>query len=424
MPRITHGFPAWTAFEIIPAVLISLVVQSMISLFAAAIPVLAPAIAAARGWNASAIALYPLIVYTTAILLSFRIPGLLWRLGGMGLSLTCVAVSAAALVMLLPPYAAAAGLAAAAIGCATSAMNPASAQVLGPRTTARTAGLIMSIKQTGVPLGGVLAGALVPVMVQRFGWRAAALELAMAGAALVIVLLPSMRWLNGVAAARPAAFRPLDPVKHLLGMSGMPALLLATVPFNGMQLCLRSFFTIYLVTNERLSLVAAGVAFSVSQAAGMVGQAVWAATSDRLLSVDAVMAIVGLLMTAAAACTAAMTPHWPLGAIVLVAAIYGISAAGYLPVLLGEVARRSPPGRTGALTSGAQLFPLGGSIIGPLAFGAMAAILGMPAAFALAAASTLSGTVLLALPHRCFAMPPAARQRADTNRGIPQRGGT
>ena len=135
----------------------------------------------------------------------------------------------------------------------------------------------------------------------------------------------------------------------------------------------------------------------------MIGQVGWAALSDRLLSVHAVMAIIGMLMTAAAFCTAAMTPHWPLGAIFVVAAIYGVSAAGYLPVLLGEVAKRSPPGQVGALTSGAQLFPLSGSILGPLAFGGMAAVMGMPAAFVLAAASTLAGTALLAAPHRLFA---------------------
>ena len=127
-----------------------------------------------------------------------------------------------------------------------------------------------------------------------------------------------------------------------------------------------SFFVVYLVTDQQLGLVTAGVAFSVSQAAGMIGQVGWAALSDRVLSVHAVMAIIGTLMSAAALCTASMTPHWPLDAIIVVAAVYGISAAGYLPVLLGEVAKRSPPGQVGALTSGAQLFPLCGSILGPL----------------------------------------------------------
>ena len=395
-----------TYVDVPAAVLISLLVQATTSLFAAGIPVLAPVIVAEHGWNATVIAFYPPVVYITAFLISFQIPRLLFRVGGMGLSLVCVAIGAAGMLLLLPPYAATAALASVAIGCGTGAMNPASPQVLGPRTTARTAGLVMSIKQTGVPLGGVMAGALVPMLVLRSGWRAAALELAVIGVALVIVLLPSERWLNGAAApAKPAAFRPLDPVRHLLAIPGLPTLLLASVTFNGMQLCLRSFFTIYLVTDQRLSLVTAGIAFSVSQAAGVVGQVGWAVLSDRWLSVHAVMAIIGVIMTAAAFCTAAMTPHWRLGAVALVAAMYGISAAGYLPVLLAEVARRSPPGQVGALTSGAQLFPLGGSIVGPLAFGATAAVLGMPAAFVMAAASTLASTTILAAPHRLFATP-------------------
>jgi MFS family permease len=227
------------------------------------------------------------------------------------------------------------------------------------------------------------------------------------------VLLPSVRWLNGAAKpAKPAAFRPLDPVRHLLAVPGMPTLLIASLTFNGMQLCLRSFFVIYLVSNQRLSLVAAGVAFSISQVAGMAGQVGWAALSDRLLPVHGVMGIVGMLMTTAAFCTAAMTTHWPFGAVALVAAVYGVSAAGYLPVLLGEVAKRSPPGEVGALTSGAQLFPLSGSIVGPLAFGGMAVVVGMPAAFALAAASTLAGSALLAVPHRLFADLFRERRRA------------
>jgi MFS family permease len=403
---------AGTRFDVPAAVALSLVVQTTISLFAAGIPVLAPEIVAERGWSATVIAFYPTVVYIAALLISFQIPGLLVRMGGMGLSLACVAISAAGVLMLLPPYAAAAALTSVAIGCATGAMNPASSQVLGPRTTARTAGLVMSIKQTGVPLGGVVAGALVPILALHRGWRGAAIALAVMGAVVAVVLLPTVRWLNGGAAVKPAAFRPLDPVKRLFAMPGMPTLLFASVTFNGMQLCLRSFFTVYLVGNLRLGLVAAGLAFSVSQAAGMVGQVLWAAMSDRLFAVHAVMAVIGMLMTAAALCTAAMTPQWPLVAVILVAAVYGVSAAGYIPVLLGEVARRSPPGETGALTSGAQLFPLGGSIIGPLAFGAMAAVLGMPVAFVLAGACTLAGAVILAVPPRRFAGATAAADGA------------
>jgi MFS family permease len=237
------------------------------------------------------------------------------------------------------------------------------------------------------------------------------------GSALAIVLLPSVNWLNGAARpAKPVAFRPFDPVRHLLVMPGIPTLLFASLTFNGMQLCLRSFFIVYLVTNQRVGLVTAGVAFSVSQAAGMIGQVGWAALSDRVLSVHSIMAIIGVVMSAAASCTASMTPNWSFGAIIFVAAIFGVSAAGYLPVLLGEIARRAPPSQVGALTSAAQLFPLSGSILGPLAFGGIAVIMGMDAAFVLAAASTLAGTALLALPHRLFAVWDVPARRAKSKR--------
>jgi Major Facilitator Superfamily len=404
MSRFSQIFRAGTHLDVLAAVFVSLLVQMTMSLFAASVPVLAPAIAAERGWSPTIVAFYPTVVYATALLISFRIPELLFRMGGMGLSLASLVIGGAGLLLLLPPCAAAAASAAAAIGCGTAAMNPASSQMLGPRTTARTAGLVMSIKQTGVPLGGVMAGAVVPMLASRFGWPMAAVELAATGAALALVVLPSVSWLDGAAkAAKPAAFRPLDPVRHLLAMPGMPTLLLASLTFNGMQLCLRSFFVVYLVADQKRTLVTAGIAFSVSQAGGMIGQVGWAALADRLLPVHAVMAIIGTLMSTAALATAVMNPHWPLGAIFVVAALYGVSAAGYLPVLLGEVAKRSPRGQVGALTSGAQLFPLAGCILGPLAFGGTAAVIGMPAAFVLATASTLAGTVLLAAPDRLFA---------------------
>ena len=62
------------------------------------------------------------------------------------------------------------------------------------------------------------------------------------------------------------------------------------------------------VADVRLDLVTAGVAFGVSQAAGMIGQIGWAALTDRVLPVRVDMAAIGALMSAYALATAAMTP--------------------------------------------------------------------------------------------------------------------
>src|SRR5215469_18241792 len=99
---------AGTYFDVLAAVFISLAVQMMMSLFEASIPVLALVIAAERGWNPIIVSFYPIVVYVTAFLISFHVPGLLFRIGGVGLSLASVTLGGVGLLLLLPPYAAAA----------------------------------------------------------------------------------------------------------------------------------------------------------------------------------------------------------------------------------------------------------------------------------------------------------------------------
>jgi len=103
MSRPSQLARAGPHFDVLAAVFISLLVQMTISLFAASVPVLAPAVAAERGWNPTVVAFYPVVVYVTAFLISFEVPRLLFRMGGMGLSLASVTLSGAALLFLLPP---------------------------------------------------------------------------------------------------------------------------------------------------------------------------------------------------------------------------------------------------------------------------------------------------------------------------------
>jgi len=255
----------------------------------------------------------------------------------------------------------------------------------------------MSIKQTGVPFGAMLAGVLVPRLVLRSGWHQAVVELAAGGVALAILVLPLVRWLNGPPVADKARlFQPFEPARQLAAMPGMFKLLIASMTFVAMQHCLRSFFTVYLVHNLGFSLGVAGLAYGVSQAAGIAGQIVWAIVSDRLLTAHTVIAAIGVLMTSAASLTAAFRPDWSVPSIIAVAAIFGVSASGFLPVLLGELIRKAPPGQAGALTSGSQVFLTPAALVGPLLFGGVASVLDYSTAFATLAACTLVGSVMVA----------------------------
>lgn len=380
--------------EVPMAVGLSLIVQTMISLFAACVPVLAPAIAIDSGWNVGLISFYGPILYLAALFFSFQVPNILRRVGGMGLSLICVVLSGVGLALLLPGNIALAGAVPLAIGVANGGMNPASAQILGPRTTARTAGLIMAIKQTGVPLGGVFAGILVPILVLHSGWRGTVAWFVFASLIAVTCLLPTVRWLNGGQSPNPKPFRPLEPIRHLLAMDGMRSFIITAMTFVALQQCLRSFLTVYLVHSVGFSLPVAGLAFGASQAGGIFGQILWAVVADRILRPHTVMGIIGLLLTIAAALTAAFTPNWPLAGIIAVAMLFGITAAGFIPVVLGEVARRSPPSEIGAMTAGANIFLIVSMLVAPLLFGAIASTLNYSAAFVALAACALTGSVI------------------------------
>lgn len=387
----------WSPAVAVGAIFIATVVISLIN---ACVPVLAPKIAADRDWNVALITFYAPTVCIASLLINFLSPYLLQRLGGMGLSLVCVAFSVAGLLFLLPHGMGLIIGAPIAVGLATGALNPASVQVLGPWTTPRNSGLVMSIKQTGVPLGGVLAGALVPFLVLNSGWEVTVVDLVLASSAMGVMLLPTVGWLNGARRSAPATkYRPLEPVRRLLAIPGMLRFLVAALAFVSMQLSLRSFFTVYLVKELGFGLATAGWAFSASQAAGAIGQIGWAVMSDRLLPASTVMAIVGTLMTVGAALTAALTPGWPVAGILAVAVLFGVSAAGFIPVVLGEVTRRSPPGQAGALMSGANLFILSGVLVGPLIFGAVLSVTSYATAFAVLAAGTLIASIVVAMPY-------------------------
>lgn len=387
--------------EIAAAVLITLLVQTAISMVAACIPLLAPMIAEARGWTIELITFYAPLVYCVAFTVNFAGPRLIARFGGMGVNLICVASGAAGLACTLFHSVILFAFSTLGIGLAVGMMNPAGAQVLGPRTTPATAGTIMAIKQTGVPLGGIAAGVLTPLLAVSYGWHWAVVVFIAGSALLIASLLPTLRWLNGDAKrSERRAVGQIEAMRSLLCSPGMGTLIAAGTMFSAALVCLRTFLAVYLVKELGFSLAVAGAAFSASQIAGMLGQLGWAALSDRLLRPHRTMALVGLVIAAAAAVMAGFSAQWPAVAVTAVVSAFGAGAAGFVPLLLGEVARRVEPARVGAVTSAANLFLLAGVIVGPMAFGALAILRSYQFAFGALALGILAISLVTAARTR------------------------
>ena len=65
------------------------------------------------------------------------------------------------------------GLGALVMGTGYGPVTPSSSAILVDRTPENRRAFVFSLKQTGVPIGGALAGAIIPALILAIGWKAA-----------------------------------------------------------------------------------------------------------------------------------------------------------------------------------------------------------------------------------------------------------
>jgi len=362
---------------------ITMAVQAMVSMAVLAVPSMAPAMARSLAVSPSLVGAYIAVLYVGAILASMSAGPLVLRFGAIRVSQWGLVACAAGLALLaasssLPLAAVGAFL----IGLGYGPITPASSHVLVRTAPAHRVSLIFSIKQTGVPLGGVLAGAVVPPIVVASGVATALWSLCVACVIVAAVAGLIRRQLD--ADRQPG--RPISlagfaqPLKLVAGHPELRRLSAVSFVFSTMQMCLAAYLVTYLNAGLGYTLVLAGLALSASQLGGVVGRIIWGWLADRWISPARMLAVLALLMGACAIATAALRPGTSLVVLVGLLTLFGASATGWNGVYLAEVARRAPPGRAGEATGGSLAFTFMGSVLGPIPFGMVAAAAGTFAA--------------------------------------------
>lgn len=378
----------------------TLAVQALVTIASLAMPIMAPSAAPDLGTAPSAlVGAYSAFVYVGALTATLFCGGFVVRHGSIRISQAALAVCAIGLALATAgpwPLVMAAALV---VGLGYGPTTPASSHILSRHTSPRLMSLVFSIKQTGVPVGGMIAGALVPALVLDHGWHGAAWivgGLCLAGA---LAIEPTRRRFDADRDRRAALFRGgvIEPLRLVLRAPALRSLVLTSAAFSATQQCMTAFLVTYLVTEIGLGLVEAGLVLSISQAGGIAGRIFWGAVSDWTARARLVLAGLGLLMAGAATATAFFAASWPFWAIALVAAAFGATAVGWNGVFLAEVARVSPRAETSRATGGALTVTFTGVVISPPVFGVLVAATGTYTAgfFVLAACAALSGLILL-----------------------------
>ncbi len=356
-----------------------LAVLACASMAVYAVAVCAPVAAPELGVATTLIGTYSAIVYGTAMFAGLQTEALMAAFGPIRLCQLSVLLCAIAMAVFTLATPLAALVSALLLGCAYGQGNPASAHILVNLGAPRWRALIFSLKQTGVPIGGALAGLLLPTVLAHWHWP---LALAIV-AALALLTLPLLEPLRGrfdgprrQRTRLQLRFNLRGPLRLVLQRPELRGIALAALIYGGGQLCVGSFLVAYLAEARHLPLVLAGSLFAALQVGGIAGRILWGLVAAGRIAPRRLLGLIGLITTAGLLLVTLISAAWPRLLLLGLSFVLGASAFGWNGIFLAETARMAPVGQAGPITGAVQFFIYSGVVVLPPAFGLLVELTG------------------------------------------------
>jgi MFS family permease len=383
-----------------PPLLATLLLQTLATMAAYTLPAAAPKVAADLGVPGALVGFFISAVYGVGIVSAVLSPGLIRRFGAVRIGqIVLLAVLAMLACAGTATGVASLALAACLLGSAYGATAPIATHLLVPRTPRKLMNLVLSLRQIGVPLGGVLGGLLVPPIVLGHGWREAFfVQLAPTLLLLLLLQLARPAWDADRDPTRPvfqgAALQPLRPLRESAALRVLSAV---GFVYSGIQLCFIAFLAVHLTSMAELALIRAGQGLAAYQIAGVVSRPIWGWLADNVAPARWLLVLQGFVMAGAAAAAGQFGPHWPYPAVLLVCLVAGATASGFTGIAYAEFARLGGERRTEATGLGAAAM-FAGVMLLPSAFGVVVSVGGSYGfAYGVVAVLATASALLLAL---------------------------
>lgn len=365
--------------------LVTMVAVQMATAFLSRIPpTLAPVLAIERGWSDAVVGyLASLNTLGSILFLALGAP-FLRRLGSVRALQVGLTLGILGLTLLLPPFTAAAMMAALLIGLGYGPSSPAGNDVLHRTAPPQRRAMIFSIKQAGVPMGGIIAGLMLPPVAEAFGWR---VSLLVAGAFVLIIILAVQPMRTDLDAGRqrdePLSLRTVFSAANLLAplsaLTASPSL----IRLAAAGACLAvgqgiwfAYLMTFAVTVLGYDLSAAGIAFAIMQATSVGGRILLGWLADRFGSPRRLLGLIGLASGLTSLAMAFVAPGWSFVLFCTLAAIAGISVSSWNGVQLSEVARACPSHLVREASAGATLIIFLGYVVAPSVFALLLTLTG------------------------------------------------
>ena len=383
--------------------------QVAVTMSNSVLPTIAPKLAEALAADAA------LIGYQVSILFGAAVVGTLFggswtaRFGACRTMQISIALCIAGLGLMTVPSILAIIAGSVVAGFGQGLLNSGTAHLLVKYTPGERRNLFFSIKQSGVPFGGMLVALATPAIAIALGWQWAVVLVAAAISVVLISLQPVRReWDADRFELTDAPKQKFGGVSFVMAQPSLRWISLAGLLFAGVQRSLLTFTVIYLVVERDYTLIEAGVMLSVVQVGGVLGRLGWGWVADRYSSTS-VLLVIAVISALDSVALMALQADWPRAAVYAVFFVFGAAALGWNGVLHAEIASLSPPGMVGVVAGGSTFFVFAGVLLGPSLFALLYSVIGSySTTFVTLAIASVAGGALVLVARRGVAAPPLA----------------
>lgn len=390
------AFPAWYV------VLVTTAAQMVVAMSNIVLSTIAPKVAESLGVNPVLVGYHVGLTFGAAALASVYGGIVVLRWGAARTTQASMVSTVIGVGLLSLPHVGFIALGSLFVGTGMGFASPAASFLLANHTSPERRNLLFSIKQTGVPVGGVIVALTAPLLAVTFGWR---WSLAMIAAAAVATLLVTERaragWDGGQIRAGGVPSAPFGGIPLVWRVSALRWIALAAVLFSCVQRVLLSFTVVYLVAERGYDLVDAGILLSVVQVGGATSRIPWGLLADRLRSGLAVLTLICVVMTVCSLGLILLDANWPKPLVYLLFFLLGASCVGWNGIVHAECVRLSPTGKVSLAAGGMSFFVFGGVMLGPPVYTVTHGIVGSySGTFWLMVIAGVAALGLLLLAHR------------------------
>ena len=255
------------------ALVSTMAAQSSIVAASLIMPIVASVAAKDIGLDAKYVGYYTTLVFGAAMAGALFSGAYVQRLGAVRFSQVTLTLAALGTAMALAASVPLLAAGAVAIGLGFGSANPAGSELLARVSTPARRNLVFSFKQSSVPLGGAIAGVVLPILIAFLGWRGAVL----AAALFILAVAAGLQfWRRGLDTHRNPHIRArlghaIPTIRAVWTVSSLRELALASMCFGGAQTCFTSFFVTYLAQEVGMPLLNAGSVFTASLFASVAG---------------------------------------------------------------------------------------------------------------------------------------------------------